>query len=130
MNRKKNGRIIAMILCVLVIAALAWVAVILDVFVAVHPYVPDQVYSPDGSKVIIPAVSYNKDISDTYLFVHLKIQDTRSGEILFQQQTSASDRMRWSVSWVDDETIMLDSSDIGEYCWRADLDAWNETICP
>lgn len=130
MNRKKIGRIIVILMGVLVIAIIAWVAVILDVFVAVHPYVPDQVYSPDGSKVIIPTVSYNKELSDTYLLVHLKIQDTHSGEILFQLQTSASDRMHWSVSWVDDETIMLDSSDIGEYCWSADLDAWYETKCP
>ena len=115
---------------ILALAAVVWVALILQVFSGARPYIPDPVYSPDGSKVIIPTVDFNKENQDTYLLIHIKIEDAESGEALFQVQTRASDRMRWSVSWLDNDTFLLDSSDIGHYCWEELADAWNEISCP
>lgn len=62
--------------------------------------------------------------------VHIKIQETKSGETLFQVQTSASDRMRWSVDWIDNNTVILNSSDIGAYCWEENNDSWKKIQCP
>ena len=92
---------------------------------------PDLVYSVDGSMVIIPTINSDKSDYTSYLLVHLEIKDTRSGKTLFQVQSRASDRMRWSVYWVDTNTVLLDSSDIGSYCWKEGSDrTWAETNCP
>ena len=83
------------------------------------------------SRVIIPGVSYDKSDSSTYLRVHLKVQEVRSGSVLFEVLTDASDRMRWSVEWIGDKTVKLDSSDIGSYCWIEGTDGnWSESECP
>jgi hypothetical protein len=108
-----------------------WFAAILYLFTGVHPYKIDPVYSPDNSKVAIPSVSYNKHDHDTYLLIYIEIKDTNSEEVLFQILTRASDRMRWSVEWIDNSRIKLDSSDIGFYCWgEVDGTAWKEIKCP
>ena len=92
---------------------------------------PPPVYSVDGSRVIIPTINSNKDDSDTYLLVHIEVQDVSSGETLFRVQTRASDRMRWSVAWIDDNTVVLNSSDIGSYCWMENKDGmWADADCP
>jgi len=127
---KKFLRVSSIILGTVVLVAIVWVALILYFFTGTLPYVPDPVYSPDGSRVIIPTINFNKEVYDTYLLIHIKIQDTRSGETLFQVQTSASDRMRWSVAWIGDDTVLLDSSDIGSYCWKEGDGTWRETECP
>jgi hypothetical protein len=91
---------------------------------------PKPVYSADGSKLIIASVNSNKSDPD-YLLVKLEIRDRQSGKNLLQAQTRASDRMRWSVEWLDNTTVRLDSSDIGLYCWREGSDlGWAETKCP
>lgn len=114
----------------LILIAFVWLALVIHIFTGVKPYTPDPVYSPDLSKVIIPTVSFDKNNYETYLLVQLKIQDTQTNEILFQIQTHASDRMRWTISWIDNETIKLDSSDIGSYCWSEENGIWCETVCP
>lgn len=88
----------------------------MHLFTRINPNLPDSVYSADKSRVIIPSVNVNKDNSDTYLLVHIEIQNTNTKETLLQVQTRASDRMRWSVKWMDNNTVMLESSDIGSYC--------------
>jgi len=92
---------------------------------------PDPVYSADGSKVIIPIINSNKADSTSYLLIYLEIKDIQSEKTLFQVQTRASNRMRWSVEWLDNNTVLLDSSDIGSYCWKEGSDRiWIETKCP
>ena len=92
---------------------------------------PDPVYSVDGSMVIIPTINSNKSDYTSYLLVHLDIKDARSGKTLFQVQSRASSRMRWSVYWVDNNTVVLDSSDIGSFCWKEGGDhVWTEIKCP
>jgi len=90
----------------------------------------EPVYSADGSKLIIASVNSNASDPD-YLLVKLEIRDRQSGKTVFQTQTRASDRMRWSVRWVDNVTARLDSSDIGSYCWGEASDhTWAEMKCP
>lgn len=92
---------------------------------------PDPVYSADRSRIIIPSVNFNEDNSDTYLLVHLEVQESSTKETLFQVQTRASHRMRWSIKWIDNNTVMLESSDIGSDCWIEDnSEVWKEFKCP
>jgi hypothetical protein len=127
---KKYLKISSIILGVVIFITIVWVSLILFFYTGVRPYVPDPVYSPDGSKVIIPTVNYYKEIYEKYLLVHFKVQDTHSKEILFEVQTHASDRMRWSIAWVGNNTVLLDSSDIGLYCWKEKNGTWIESECP
>lgn len=128
---KKTLKITLAIFGILMLLAVVWITLVLYFFTGVRPYVPDPVYSADRSRVIIPSINFNKDDYEAYLQVHIEVQDTKSGETLFQVQTNASDRMRWSVGWADNNTVILDSSDIGLYCWtEGDDDTWRETDCP
>jgi hypothetical protein len=127
---RKTSRITSLVLGGLVLIAIACVGLFLFFGGAGRPYVPDPVYSADKSRVVIPTININEDDQDAYLQIHLEIQDTTSGETLFQVQTGASDRMRWSLAWIDENTVMLDSSDIGLYCWTDADGTWKETSCP
>jgi len=128
---KKLLRISSIIFGIVVIIIIVWIALALYIFTGVKSYVPEHVYSPDKSKVVIPSVDYNKDNYNTYLLVHIDIQDVSSKKILFQIQTRASDKMRWSVSWIDNKTVILNSSDIGPCCWKEEENGiWEETKCP
>jgi hypothetical protein len=92
---------------------------------------PEPVYSHSGVRVILPSINYSKDDMKKYLCVKLVIQDVDTGAILFDLQTSASDRMRWSVKWIDEKSIQLSSSDIGNYCWAEGSDGtWHDWECP
>jgi hypothetical protein len=127
---KKLLRISSILIGIFALIAIVWIALILFFFTGVHPYTPDPIYSPDESTVIIPMINFDKANYATYLLVHLKIQDTRTGDILYQVQTGASDRMRWSVFWLNNNTFQLESSDIGFYCWKEEVGTWMETECP
>lgn len=113
-----------------ILLGIIWFAAIPYLFTGTHPYKIEPVYSIDKSMVAIPTVSYDKNNHETYLLVYIEIQDTKSGETLFQVLTRASNRMRWSVSWVGNNTVRLDSSDIGFYCWTDRAGKWNEIKCP
>ncbi len=92
---------------------------------------PIKIDSPNGEKILVANVNNDKQDVQNYLLVFLEVQDARSGKIIFQVQTNASHRMRWEVSWVDDQTIKLDSADIGTYCWKEESDQlWAEYLCP
>src|SRR5688572_19074846 len=112
---KKTAKLLVVILSILLLIVVIWIASVFSLFTGTNSSVPKPIYSVDGSRVIIPSVDYNKDNQDAYLLVHLEVQDTKSGKTLFQVQTRASDRMRWSVSWVDNSIVKIDSSDVGIY---------------
>jgi len=67
---------------------------------------------------MILATSVNQSKADPtkYLCVRFEIRDDRTGAVIHRQQTSASDVMRWSIHWESNETIRLESSDVGT-CW-------------
>jgi hypothetical protein len=128
---RKTSRTVLFVFSSFVIIVIAWWFSTIHLFTGINPNVQDPVYSTDGLKVIVPSVNFNKDNYDTYLLVHIEIQDTGTKETLFQVQTRASHRMRWSVKWIDNNTVMLDSSDIGSYCWAEDNGGtWEEIKCP
>jgi len=127
---RKRLKISSIIFGFLVLVALIWIGLIIFFYTGVHPYVPKPVYSPDGTRVTIPTINFDKGDKDKYLLVHLKIQNTTSEDPLFQVQTRVSNRMRWSVDWIDNNTVILNSSDIGTYCWKENNDSWKETQCP
>jgi hypothetical protein len=128
---KKLLRISIVAFGILILVAIVWVALAFYSFMGSRSQVLMPIYSPDGSKVIIPIVNADKDDYNSYLLVSLEIQDMRSKKMLFRTQTRASDRMRWSVNWIDNNTVKLDSSDIGSYCWTEGSDTtWSEIKCP
>ncbi len=130
MNRK-TLRIASFVFISLAIIVFAWLTLVMHLFTRIIPNVPDPVYSADRSRIIIPSVNFNEDNSDTYLLVHLEVQESSTKETLFQVQTRASHRMRWSIKWIDNNTVMLESSDIGSDCWIEDnSEVWKEFKCP
>jgi hypothetical protein len=77
--------------------------------------------SPDGSMRLHTRVEQSRSDPATHLCVIFEIRDS-SGRILYSENTKASDVMRWRMSWVGDDRIRLESSDIGTYHWRRQAD--------
>ena len=73
--------------------------------------------SPDGSLLLKSAVNQNTADPSGYLRVVVEIKDLY-GNMVFRETTPASDTMRWSLKWVNNNEILLDSADIGRYVIR------------
>ena len=73
--------------------------------------------SPDGSLLLKSSVNQNTSDPASYLRVVVEIKDLY-GNIVFRETTTASDTMRWSLKWVSNHEILLDSSDTGRYIIR------------
>ena len=73
--------------------------------------------SPDGSLLLKSAVNQNTADPSGYLRVVVEIKDLY-GNMVFRETTPASDTMRWSLKWVSNNEILLDSADIGRYVIR------------
>lgn len=73
--------------------------------------------SPDGTMTLHTRIERSRRDPGAYLCVILEIRD-RSGRVLHSENTRASDAMRWDVSWISNDRIRLESSDIGTYDWR------------
>jgi hypothetical protein len=82
---------------------------------------PPPVTSPDGSMVLLTDIEHSRKDPVTYLCVVFEIRDA-SGHVLHAENTGASDRMRWDLSWVSNDRIRLRSSDIGTYYWQRQPD--------
>jgi len=121
-------------------AVITWIALIalvcvvgfnLFALLSKRPHQPQPVYSPSGEQVILPSINTDQDDMTQYLCVKLVIQDVGTGTTLFEIQTGASSRMRWSVGWIGEDMIQLKSSDIGDRCWAEGNDgAWHDGECP
>ena len=70
--------------------------------------------SPDGSMTL-------KADPGEHRGVVLSIYDG-AGKLMHSENTRASDVQGWTVRWVDNSTILLDSSDIGYMRWRRQAD--------
>ena len=77
--------------------------------------------SPDGSMTLHARIEQSRNDPVTYRCVIFEIRDG-SGRILHTENTRASDTMRWKMSWVSDNRIRLESSDIGTYEWIRQAD--------
>ena len=73
--------------------------------------------SPDGSLLLKSSVNQNTADPSGYLRVVVEIKDLY-GNSVFRETTPASDTMRWSLKWVNNNEIFLDSADIGRYVIR------------
>lgn len=74
--------------------------------------------SPDGSLEIVPGVKNG--------IVGMKIVDA-SGAVLYETSTEASNRMRWDFHWEDNDTIVFESSDLGDSRWvRLQNGSWSK----
>jgi hypothetical protein len=64
-------------------------------------------------------------IAEVYLDsyrIHLNFQKS-GGDAIRTIDTKASDVQKWVVAWVDDSTFVLNSSDIGTYAWKVEVDS-------
>jgi hypothetical protein len=82
---------------------------------------PAPVPSPDGSMTLHTRVEQSRSDLSSYLCVIFEVRD-KSGRVLHSENTRASDRMRWEMSWVTNERVRLKSSDIGTHDWRRQAD--------
>ena len=73
--------------------------------------------SPDGSLLLKSSVNNSTADPAGYLRVIVEINDLY-GNSVFREITPASDTMRWSLKWVSNTEILLDSADIGRYVIR------------
>ena len=73
--------------------------------------------SPDGSLLLKSSVNQNTSDPAGYLRVVVEIKDLY-GNIVFRETTPASDTRRWSLKWISNHEILLDSSDTGRYIIR------------
>jgi hypothetical protein len=80
-----------------------------------HGHAP--IASPDGSMTLNTRIEQSRSDPATHLCVIFEIRDS-SGRILHSENTRASDAMSRRMSWVGDDRIRLESSDIGTYHWR------------
>ena len=73
--------------------------------------------SPDRTMMLHTRIEQSRQDPVAYLCVIFEIRD-RSGRLLYSENTRASDTMRWNVSWISNDRIRLESSDIGSYDWQ------------
>jgi hypothetical protein len=90
----------------------------------------EPIYSPDHQNMVVPRINYDKTDMTKYLCIKISIVDTMSGNIKYEEQTSASIRMQWSISWLGNKFIILNSSDIGPKCWQENNGSWGSSNCP
>jgi hypothetical protein len=77
--------------------------------------------SPDGAMTLHTRIEQSRADPGAYLCVIFEIRD-RLGRVQHSENTRASAIMRWNMSWVSDDRIRLESSDIGTYHWRKHRD--------
>jgi hypothetical protein len=63
---------------------------------------------------VTTSVNQSKQDTTRYLCVVVDITDT-AGKSLHHEVTPASDTMRWSLRWVSNDALLLDSGDVGKY---------------
>lgn len=79
------------------------------------------IWSPKGHFEARTRINPDKSDRTRYLCVIIEIRDA-SGTLVHGEVTPASDCMRWSLAWADDETLRLKSSDVGIYTLHREKD--------
>ncbi len=82
---------------------------------------PPPIASPDGSMTLHTRIEHRRADLVTWLCVVFEIRD-RAGHVIHAENTRASDRMRWKMSWVSNDRIRLQNSDIGTLHWQRQSD--------
>ncbi len=81
--------------------------------------------SPDGTLTLVTSVNMDDSDPATYLCVRFQIL-TGDGRVVFEQQTAASDRMHWSMTWDGNSRVVLESADVGTYAWEQVEGVWGK----
>lgn len=68
--------------------------------------------SPDGTLLLSTDINQDKSDPTQYLCVVVEIRD-KAGKVLFHENTHASSTQRWTIEWISNHEILLNSSDIG-----------------
>ncbi len=79
----------------------------------------NKLLSPSGLFYLKTEVNTSKEDLRKYLCIKIIVWD-KQGNLIEQIQTDASSRMRFNIKWQEDESILLESSDIGNYIWLKD----------
>ncbi len=85
-------------------------------FIGCSPAAQSPLKSPNGSLTLYTSVEHSRSDPGAYLCVIFEIRD-RAGKALHTENTRASALSRWSMRWLSEDTIRLESSDIGPYEW-------------
>lgn len=121
---------------VLLIILSAAFALALIVFI-LHGFSPGsrRIPSPDGKRCVVTTINHDRSNLYTYLSVRFDII-VGDGTKEYSVQTFASDRMSWTIRWLDNNSILLQSVDSGDVVWRrgpdgfwhgeGDLKKWEE----
>ena len=92
---------------------------------------PILIDSPQQDRTLVITVDANRDDPTRYLTLIFEVRDKATQAILHRQQTHASSRLAWSMRWLDNSAVQLQSSDVGTYCWQEQQDgSWLEAKCP
>lgn len=87
--------------------------------------------SPDGTKLLVTRVNRSHADPRTFLDVEFDIVAAKSGLVRFHTVTAASARMKWSMHWLGSDQVRLESSDVGDLCWKeSPAGSWAATACP
>jgi hypothetical protein len=75
-----------------------------------------ELISPDGSLILRTRIETSRKDVRAYRCVMIQIRD-RTGMILHEENTRASNTMRWDISWESNQSLRLVSADIGTLRW-------------
>lgn len=76
--------------------------------------------SPSANYSLLIELGSRDNARDRYILM-FKLTD-KEGTELDYVRTGASDVQKWAVTWYDEKTIILNSSDIGTYSWTVSDD--------
>ena len=82
---------------------------------------PAPAVSPDGSMTLHTSVEQSRKDRGAYLCVIFEIRDG-AGRVLHSENTRASAQSKWTMTWVKNDRVRLDSSDIGTHYWQRQAD--------
>lgn len=92
---------------------------------------PVLIVSPQQDRTLSITVNTSRDDPALYLTLIFEVRDKATQAILHRQQTYASSRLAWSMRWLDNNVVQLQSSDIGTFCWQEQQEgSWLESECP
>ena len=87
------------------------------------------VVSPDGRRVVKATINANRADPRKYLCVKIRIENV-AGEVELDEQTGASQVIRWSAGWSGNDRVILRSSDMGPLGWQLGPDGTWKPLPP
>lgn len=76
-----------------------------------------RTYASPNHHYLLTARVVTDSTAENYTHVILDIRD-RAGKLLYTDDTHASNATGWSIQWVGNNRIMLNSGDIGMLYWQ------------